>query len=212
MLDKSRILYRPVGLAEMQLILEEEPHAFPSRKPDQPYFYPVLTEDYARQIARDWNTKDQASGYVGFVTQFQVDIDYLEQFEEKTVGESRHKELWIPADKLAEFNQRIIGNIDLIAAYYGDKYEGARHEFRDFSADGMCQFLYELVLKNKHDFRAEMMLSRRAIYLNYPYWMTQTYDEIPADRFKVFLQYLADAWRERFPDWHLPHSEKVDSL
>ena len=29
--------------------------AFPPRLPDQPIFYPVLTEDYAIKIARDWN-------------------------------------------------------------------------------------------------------------------------------------------------------------
>lgn len=28
---------------------------FPPRLPDQPIFYPVLTEAYAVQIARDWN-------------------------------------------------------------------------------------------------------------------------------------------------------------
>ena len=212
MLDNTRTLYRPVGLAEMQLILATETHAFPPRKPDQPYFYPVLTEEYAHQIARDWNTLDEVSGYAGFVTQFQVDALYVEQFEVQTVGGAIHKELWIPADDLTQFNAHIQGRIDVIAAYYGDRYEGARHEFRDFSADGMCEFLYALVLKNKHDFRAEMMLSRREIYINYPYWMTQSYDEIPSDRMKMFLQYLADAWRERFPDWHLPYSEKVDNL
>jgi len=212
MTTSTRTLYRPVGLHEMILILEADPHAFPPRKADQPYFYPVLTEDYAHQIARDWNTTDKASGYSGFVTRFDVAVDYLEQFEEKTVGESHHQELWVPAEQLSDFNKQIDGDIVVIATYYGDEYEGARHEFRDFAADGMFKFLYELVLKNKHDFRAEMMLSRRAIYVNYPYWMTQSYDEIPADRHKVFLQYLADAWGERFPDWHLPASEKVDSL
>lgn len=210
--DTLQTLYRPVGLREMELILEAEPHAFPPRKPEQPYFYPVLTESYAHQIACNWNTKDDVSGYAGFVTRFDMDANYVKQFEVQVVGESQHQELWVPADELDEFNQYIQGNINIIAAYYGDKYEGARHEFRDFAADGMCQFLYELVLKNKHDFRSEMMLNRRAIYINYPYWMTQTYDSIPSDRHKVFLQYLADAWRERFPDWHLPHSEKVDAL
>ncbi len=210
--DAITTLYRPVGLEEMILILEAEPHAFPPRKPEQPFFYPVLNEAYAHQIAQDWNTKDKASGYAGFVTQFDVDASYLEQFETKTVGESHHQELWVPAEKLAEFNSHIKGNITMIAAYYGEEFEGARHEFRDFAADGMFTFLYELVLKNKHDFRAEMMLSRRAIYVNYAYWMTQSYDDIAPDRHKVFLQYLADAWRERFAGWHLPASEKVDSL
>lgn len=212
MTNKTTTMYRPVGLAEMLLILEAEPQAFPPRKEEQPYFYPVLDEDYAHQIARDWNTRDEVSGYAGFVTRFEVDADYVAQFEEHTVGERHHRELWVPAEQLEEFNRHIKGNIEMVMAYYGEGYEGARHEFRDFAADGMMQFLYELVLKNKHDFRAEMMLSRRAIYVNYPYWMTRSYEQIPQDRHKVFLQYLADAWRERFPDWHLPQSDKVDSL
>ena len=29
---------------------------FPPRLPEQLIFYPVLTEEYAAQIARDWNT------------------------------------------------------------------------------------------------------------------------------------------------------------
>lgn len=212
MSENTRTLYRPVGLQEMILILEAEPHAFPPRKDGQAYFYPVLTEDYAHQIARDWNTKDEASGYAGFVTSFAVEADYLEQFEEHIVSEPIHTELWVPAEKLTEFNKHIKGNVEIVASYYGDNYEGARHEFRDLDADGMCQFLYELVLKNKHDFRAEMLLSRRQIYINYGYWMTRQYDEIPPDRLKMFLQYLADAWRERIPQWHLPGSEKVDQL
>lgn len=212
MSNNTHRLFRPVGLTEMQLILQEEPHVFPPRKSEQPYFYPVLTEEYAHQIARDWNTKDSVSGYAGFVTAFNVSTHYLEQFEEQTVGEFHHKELWIPADELSEFNQHISGNIIIIAAYYGSAFTGARHEFRDFAADGMFEFLYNLVLKNKHDFRAEMVLNRRAIYINYPYWITQSYDAISSDRHKVFLQYLTDAWREHYPNWHLPQSEKVDSL
>jgi hypothetical protein len=46
----------------------------------------VLNEEYATQIARDWNTKDAASGYVGYVTKFDVDVDFLAQYEVQTVG------------------------------------------------------------------------------------------------------------------------------
>jgi hypothetical protein len=31
-----------------------------------------LSEYYAKQIARDWNTKDERSGFVGFVLRFNV--------------------------------------------------------------------------------------------------------------------------------------------
>lgn len=53
----SLILFRPVGQQELELIRESRNTAFPSRLPDQPIFYPVLNEEYAMQIARDWNAK-----------------------------------------------------------------------------------------------------------------------------------------------------------
>ena len=62
------ILYRPVGLQELRLIADADYRAFPPRLPEQPIFYPVLNIEYARQIARDWNTK--SSSFVGFVTRF----------------------------------------------------------------------------------------------------------------------------------------------
>jgi hypothetical protein len=49
--------YRPVGLEELRLIYEADMRAFPPRLPEQPIFYPVTNEEYARQIARYWNTK-----------------------------------------------------------------------------------------------------------------------------------------------------------
>jgi hypothetical protein len=82
-------LYRPVGQAELDLVAASEYRAFPPRLPEQPIFYPVLTREYAEQIARDWNTKDERSGFVGYVTQFAVDADYLNRFEVKKVGGER---------------------------------------------------------------------------------------------------------------------------
>ena len=45
------ILYRPVGKAEYDLIVQSEFTAYPPRLPEQPIFYPVLNERYAREIA-----------------------------------------------------------------------------------------------------------------------------------------------------------------
>jgi hypothetical protein len=73
----TTILFRPVGQAELDLIIATGWRAFPPRLPHQPIFYPVLTEDYAIKIARDWNTRDAASGYAGFVTSFSVRADFL---------------------------------------------------------------------------------------------------------------------------------------
>src|SRR5215212_3187243 len=97
---KKITLYRPVGPKELALIEASGWHEFPPRLPEQPIFYPVLNEQYATQIARDWNVK--ASG-AGFVTRFNVRVDYLSRYEVQTVGGRIHQEYWIPAEELAEF-------------------------------------------------------------------------------------------------------------
>jgi hypothetical protein len=84
------ILYRPIGLKELELIAQADFKAFPPRLAHQPIFYPVLNFEYARQIAAEWNTKDEASGYVGFVTQFAIDPGYIQKFEVQTVGHQSH--------------------------------------------------------------------------------------------------------------------------
>ena len=47
--------YRPVGPHELALIAASGYRAFPPRLPEQPIFYPVVSQEYATQIARDWN-------------------------------------------------------------------------------------------------------------------------------------------------------------
>ena len=107
-------LYRPVGPKELALIKQSGFREFPLRLPEQPIFYPVLNEEYAAQIARDWNAK--ASG-AGFVLRFQVCKEYLDRYEVHRVGAANHDEYWIPAEHLDEFNRNIVGPIELIASY-----------------------------------------------------------------------------------------------
>lgn len=107
-------LYRPVGQKELDIIHESGDRAFPPRLSFQPIFYPVLNEDYATQIARDWNTKDAASGFVGYVTRFQVRADYLSRYPVQVVGGSQHQEYWIPAEELEDFNRNIVGMIEVV--------------------------------------------------------------------------------------------------
>jgi hypothetical protein len=109
-------LYRPVGSAELALIGESGWSAFPPRLPDQPIFYPVLEEEYAIQIARDWNTRDGGTGYV---LRFQVQAEYIAQFPVQIAGSRIHREYWIPAEELAEFNRHIVGQIEIIREYSG---------------------------------------------------------------------------------------------
>jgi len=77
----------------------------------------VLNEDYARQIAREWNVPASGSGYV---TRFAVRKEFLARYAERQVGASIHREVWIPAQDLAELNRNIVGLIELIAEY-GEK-------------------------------------------------------------------------------------------
>lgn len=101
-------LYRPVGPAELALIEESGWTGFPPRLADQPIFYPVLNEEYAVQIARDWNVPASGSG---FVTRFDVDAAFASRYPRQVVGGRTPEELWIPAEELAEFNPHIVGLI-----------------------------------------------------------------------------------------------------
>jgi hypothetical protein len=104
--DDTVALFRPIGQKELDLIQSSDCREFPPRLPWQPIFYPVLNEEYAMQIARDWITKDAASGYVGNVTRFHVRKAFLSRYPVKTVGSSIHQEYWVPAEDLNEFNQK----------------------------------------------------------------------------------------------------------
>lgn len=110
-------LYRPVGPEELKLIEASGWVAFPPRLPGQPIFYPVLNEEYATQIARDWNAPESG---VGYVTAFDVDTAYLARFEVQTVGSRAHQELWVPAEELERFNEHIVGRIRVVAEFRRD--------------------------------------------------------------------------------------------
>lgn len=81
----------------------------------QPIFYPVLNEDYAIRIARDWNVP--ASG-VGYVTRFEVDAACAARYPVQQAGGRTILELWVPAEELEEFNAHIVGPVEVV------------HEFR----------------------------------------------------------------------------------
>jgi hypothetical protein len=112
-------LFRPVGQHELDLISQSGFKAFPPRLSHQPIFYPVLNEEYATQIARDWNAKHN-NPKVGYVTRFYVRADYLSHYEVQTVGGKIHQEYWIPADSLEEFNSNIVGEIEVISEFRGE--------------------------------------------------------------------------------------------
>lgn len=111
----TTVLWRPTGPEELELVRASGWRKWPPRLPDQPIFYPVLNEDYAVRIARDWNVP--ASG-VGYVTRFQVETEFLGRYPVRQVGGDTILELWVPAEELDEFNTHIVGEIEVV------------HEFR----------------------------------------------------------------------------------
>lgn len=126
-------LYRPVGLKELRLIAESGFREFPPRLPGQPFFYPVLSVEYARKIASEWNTKDEFSEYIGCVVQFEVDEDVIKRYPPQLAGGKQHQELQIPSEELIEFNSNIIGTIKVVEVYIGEKAVGVPSD--DFLSD-----------------------------------------------------------------------------
>ncbi|HET7229325.1 MAG TPA: hypothetical protein VFJ16_04950, partial [Longimicrobium sp.] len=105
---------------ELELIERSGWRAFPPRLPHQPIFYPVLDEGYAVQIARDWNTKDAASGFVGYVTRFRVRSGFAARYPVRVAGARAHRELWVPAEEMDDFNANIVGPIEVVAEFRGN--------------------------------------------------------------------------------------------
>jgi hypothetical protein len=110
-------LWRPTGPNELELVAASGYRRWPPRLPGQPIFYPVLNEDYARRIARDWNAPQSG---VGYVTRFAVRRDFVERYEVQQVGGRTILEYWIPAEDLELFNDNIVGVIEVIAEYRGE--------------------------------------------------------------------------------------------
>ncbi|WP_460697309.1 ADP-ribosylation/crystallin J1 [Nocardia thraciensis] len=104
-------LWRPTGPEELDLVAASGWREWPLRLPSQPIFYPVLNEEYAIMIARDWNVP--ASG-AGFVTSFNIETAFLDRYEIHQVGGRNILEYWIPAEDLPEFNGHIVGKIEVV--------------------------------------------------------------------------------------------------
>ena len=107
-------VYRPTGPRELELVAATGYRRWPGRLPEQPYFYPVATEVYAREIAQRWNV---SSSGAGFVTRFQVKRSFLERYQPHQVGGREHVEWWIPAEDLDALNDNIVGVIEVVGEY-----------------------------------------------------------------------------------------------
>jgi hypothetical protein len=162
-------LFRPVGLHELGLIWDWGMREFPPRLPGQPIFYPVLNIEYARQIARDWNTKDKNSAFSGFVTSFEIDSEFLSKYDTHTVGAKSHTEYWIPAAELPKFNKAVQNFISVREGFFGESSTGqVPTDLMLKGKDATRQFvgLFKLWDYSSFDVSCEVSANRKTIFLN----------------------------------------------
>ncbi|MBT8226150.1 MAG: ADP-ribosylation/crystallin J1 [Dactylosporangium sp.] len=112
--DGTTTLWRPVGPTELERICASGWRVFPPRLPDQPIFYPALSEAYAVRIAREWNVTASGAGYV---TRFGVATSCARRYPSRVVGGEDLRELWVPAGELAGFNANLVGPIEVVAEF-----------------------------------------------------------------------------------------------
>ncbi len=116
--EETVTLWRPTGPKELELVVASGYRRWPPRLPGQPIFYPVLNEEYARKIARDWNVRDSG---VGYVTRFRVRRESLDGYDVRQVGGRTILEYWIPAEDIDPLNDNIVGLIEVIEEHRGEQ-------------------------------------------------------------------------------------------
>jgi hypothetical protein len=115
--DETIVLYRPAGQNELDLIKKTGFRSFPLHLEGLPIFNFLLNEEYATFIARECNANDAFFGYTGYVLRLSVRSDFVAQFAIRKEDSAIALEYGIPADRIMQFNESIVGMIELIARY-----------------------------------------------------------------------------------------------
>ena len=203
------VLWRPVGMAELQAVYEARLRAFPPRLEHQPIFYVVLNRSYARTIASRWNTREEP--FAGYVLEFRVPDPYAARFERHIVGDASCEEFWVPAEELPRFNEQIEPPIRVVDAYFGARFRGHVPARFMLAGQDAAQQLATLACALAHgpmDFSCEISANHLAVFLNLPYW--ETCDVGPmgleeGDRLAV-VGSIRLLWPMKFPETPLPRS------
>jgi hypothetical protein len=193
------ILWRPVGLRELALVFEAGMKAFPPRLPEQPIFYPVLVEAYADQIARAWNTAEDP--FAGYVVEMEIPDDYAGRFTAETVGAAMHRELWVPAEELPEFNRRMTKPLLVRRAFFGAGFRGHVPEsFGLHGGDAYQQIQLMIATMNQAPFGFLMETSTNAltVFLNFPFWKAAGAGRLGVDGSQLArcLDWVRTAWSQ----------------
>jgi hypothetical protein len=207
------ILYRPMDMEELRLVYDTGMSAFPPRKPEQPIFYPVLSLQYANEIASKWNV--QSGSASGYVARFTLDDAYAAHFEPQRVGGSHHIELWVPSEELSRFNKYIVPTITIISAYFGENFRGyVPSQFGLRGKDASAQFvaLAHTLDYSGMDFVCEIAANHLTVFfLNYAFWAQGVFSkhgiaEAQQDRVLVAIR---RTWVDTFPHIHLPLTDAM---
>jgi hypothetical protein len=191
-------LYRPLGLQELALLWDSGMREFPPRLVQQPIFYPVVNLDYARQIARDWNAPDEKSSFAGFVTQFDVSSTYLSKFELHTAGSAAHREYWIPAREMTQFNKAISGLVSVQDEFFGAGFVGYIPQDHSFKGKNAVEQFAELSkLSDTPELAEEISANRKAVFLNFQFWFKTEPKNLRCQRAQrdSLLAQMLKAWK-----------------
>lgn len=195
-------LWRPVGIRELALVFESAMRAFPPRLPGQPIFYPVLAAAYADQIAREWNAPTDP--FAGYVVRFEVRDEFAREFGPHVVGGPEHSELWVPADRLDEFNEAMRTPIVVERGFFGKEFTGHvpdRFGLRGANALEQPKRLLATLDHSRRDFGTEIAANALAIFVHHPFWKAVAAERLGlggADRNRL-LAAIDQAWSARDP-------------
>jgi hypothetical protein len=201
-----------MDLDELRLVYEMNMKGFPARRPEQSIFYPVLSLEYANEIAKQWNAESQNES--GYVVRFSLDDAYGGQFKHQNVGASHHVELWIPAAELPRFNEQILPPIEVVSAHFGKNFQGhvpVQFGLRGKNATAQFVALTRTLSYSAMDVRCEIVANHVAIFLNYAYWMQSTFlaQSITEAEQEDVLATIRTVWSEVFPEIRLPLADSA---
>ena len=117
------ILFRPIGANELGLIAKSGFRRFPPRLAENPAFCPVAAFDDARRVAELSKTRDQKSGFAGFVIRFEVADDYVQRLAART-SRGSDSGFQVPPNELENLNSHLVGRIEVVRRYFGERYAG----------------------------------------------------------------------------------------
>ncbi|HKO53075.1 MAG TPA: hypothetical protein VJV79_35440 [Polyangiaceae bacterium] len=107
------------------------------------------------------------------MTRFEVDDGYATRFERRIVGSQEHEELGVPAEVLAEFNEHIIGSVQIVEAHFGEGYRGLVPDsfgLKGKTAHDQFIVLSRTLSESGFDAVCEIAANHAAVFLNFSFW------------------------------------------